>query len=219
MNKHLTIKGSNEKIPINKIVCIGRNYVEHIEELGNQIPEKPIVFLKPNSSVIFNNDDIIYPSYSEDMHHEVELLILIGKKIKNVSIQEAEDSILGYGLGLDMTLRDVQNEMKKKGYPWTLAKCFDTSAVISDFILKKDYQLTYNEEILLKVNDEIRQKDKLSKMIFKPAEIVEYLSSILTLEYGDIIFTGTPQGVSKVNKGDKLFAALDDLITLQCKVL
>ena len=219
MNKTITIKNSGEKIPINKIVCVGRNYVEHINELGNEIPEKPVVFLKPNSSVIFNGDEIVYPSYSQDMHHEVELLLLIGQTIKNANLQQAEDAIIGYGLGLDMTLRDVQNEMRKKGYPWTKAKCFDTSAVISDFILKKDYHLTLEEELLLKVNDEVRQKDKLKKMIFKPAEVVEYLSSIMTLEYGDIIFTGTPQGVSKVNTGDRLFAALDDLITLECQVI
>jgi len=219
MNKKITIKNSGEKISINKIVCVGRNYVEHIHELGNEIPEKPVVFLKPNSSVIFNGDEIVYPSYSQDMHHEVELLLLIGQTIKNANLQQAENAIIGYGLGLDMTLRDVQNEMKKKGYPWTKAKCFDTSAVISDFILKKDYTLTLEEELLLKVNDEVRQKDKLNKMIFKPAEIVAYLSSIMTLEYGDIIFTGTPQGVSKVNQGDRLFAALDDLITLECRVI
>lgn len=218
MNKTIKIKNSGEKIPINKIVCVGRNYVEHIHELGNEIPEKPVVFLKPNSSVIFNGDEIVYPSYSQDMHHEVELLLLIGQTIKDANLQQAEYAIIGYGLGLDMTLRDVQNEMKKKGYPWTKAKCFDTSAVISNFILKKDYTLTLEEELLLKVNNEVRQKDKLDKMIFKPAEIVEYLSSIMTLEYGDIIFTGTPQGVSKVNQGDRLFASFADLIFLNCSV-
>lgn len=218
MKKEITIKNSGEKIPINKIVCVGRNYVEHIHELGNEIPEKPVVFLKPNSSVIYSGDEIVYPDYSNDMHHEVELLLLIGKKIKNASLKEAEEAIIGYGLGLDMTLRDVQDELKKKGHPWEKSKCFDTSAVISEFILKSDYQLSLQEELLLKVNDEIRQKDILQKMIFKPAQIVEYLSSILTLEYGDIIFTGTPQGVSKVNRGDKLYAKLDNLLELNCVV-
>lgn len=218
MKKVISIKNSEQQIPINKIVCVGRNYVEHIHELGNEIPEKPVVFLKPNSAVIYSGDEIIYPNYSNDMHHEVELLLLIGKTIKNASLEEAEDSIIGYGLGLDMTLRDVQDELKKRGHPWEKSKCFDTSAVISEFILKNDYQLSLEEELLLKVNDEIRQKDKLQKMIFKPAEIVEYLSSILTLEYGDIIFTGTPQGVSKVNKGDKLYASLADKLEITCSV-
>jgi 5-carboxymethyl-2-hydroxymuconate isomerase len=218
MKKEIFIKNSEQRIAINKIVCVGRNYVEHIHELGNEVPEKPVVFLKPNSAVIYSGDEIVYPDYSNEMHHEVELLLLIGKTIKNASPDEAEDAIIGYGIGLDMTLRDIQDELKKKGHPWEKSKCFDTSAVISDFILKKDYQLSLEEELLLKVNDEIRQKDKLQKMIFKPAQIVEYLSSVLTLEYGDIIFTGTPQGVSKVNKGDKLFAKLDDLLELKCGV-
>lgn len=218
MKKEIIIKNSEQRIPINKIVCVGRNYVEHIHELGNEVPEKPVVFLKPNSAVIYSGDEIVYPDYSNEMHHEIELLLLIGKTIKNASLDEAEDAIVGYGLGLDMTLRDVQDELKKKGHPWEKSKCFDTSAVISDFILKKDYQLSLEVELLLKVNDEIRQKDKLLKMIFKPAQIVEYLSSVLTLEYGDIIFTGTPQGVSKVNKGDKLYAKLDDLLELNCGV-
>lgn len=218
MKKEIVIKNSDQRIPINKIVCVGRNYVEHIHELGNEVPEKPVVFLKPNSAVIYSGDEIVYPDYSNEMHHEVELLLLIGKTIKNASLTEAEEAIIGYGLGLDMTLRDVQDELKKKGHPWEKSKCFDTSAVISEFILKKDYQLTLEEELSLKVNDEIRQKDKLQKMIFKPAQIVEYLSSILTLEHGDIIFTGTPQGVSKVNKGDKLHAELDGLLTIDCIV-
>lgn len=218
MKKEIVIKNSEQRIPINKIVCVGRNYVEHIHELGNEVPEKPVVFLKPNSAVIYSGNEIIYPDYSNEMHHEVELLLLIGKTIKNASLDEAEDAIIGYGIGLDMTLRDVQDELKKKGHPWEKSKCFDTSAVISEFILKKDYQLSLEEELILKVNDEFRQKDKLQKMIFKPAQIVEYLSSILTLEYGDIIFTGTPQGVSKVNKGDKLYASLDNLLDLNCSV-
>lgn len=218
MKKEILIKNSEQRIPINKIVCVGRNYVEHIHELGNEVPEKPVVFLKPNSAVIYSGDEIVYPDYSNEMHHEIELLLLIGKTIKNASPDEAEEAIIGYGLGLDMTLRDVQDELKKKGHPWEKSKCFDTSAVISEFILKKDYQLSLEEELLLKVNDEIRQKDKLQKMIFKPAQVVEYLSSVLTLEYGDIIFTGTPKGVSEVCKGDKLYAKLDDLLELYCSV-
>lgn len=218
MNKAITIKNSSLKIPINKIICVGRNYLEHINELGNDIPEKPVVFLKPNSAVIFSGDEIVHPDYSTELHHEIELLLLIGKTIKNATIDQAEDAIIGYGIGLDMTLRDVQDELKKKGHPWTKAKCFDTSAVLSDFILKKDYHISLNEELILKVNGQVRQKDSLSKMIFKPNQLVEYLSSILTLEYGDIIFTGTPQGVSKVNKGDVLFGSLNNLIEINCSV-
>jgi acylpyruvate hydrolase len=118
-----------------------------------------------------------------------------------------------------MTLRDVQNELKKKGNPWTLAKCFDTSAVISDFILKKDYQLKSEEKLELKVNGVIKQSDTLKSMIFNPAEIVEYISSVMTLEEGDLIFTGTPAGVSRVNRGDKLEAKLGEIAELYCTVV
>ncbi|MEP0861017.1 MAG: fumarylacetoacetate hydrolase family protein [Ignavibacterium sp.] len=216
--KTAKIKNSNWELPIRKIVCVGRNYVEHIQELGNEVPEKPVVFIKPASSLIYSGDKIIYPEFSQDMHHEVELVLLIGRTIKNADKQTSEDAILAYGVGLDMTLRDVQNQLKQKGHPWTIAKCFDTSAVISDFIFKSEYQLSLNEEIYLKVNGEYKQKDPLAKMMFKPAELVEYVSSLMTLEEGDLIFTGTPKGVGKVNKGDKLEAGIEGLVTLSCSV-
>lgn len=210
---------SGKEITIGKIVCVGRNYVEHIEELGNEVPEKPVVFLKTTSSVIYSGESIIYPDFSEEMHYETELVLLIGKKIKNVTANDAEEAITGYGVGLDMTLRDLQSQLKKKGHPWTIAKCFDTSTVLSEFISEEDHQFTLDEEIILKVNDEIRQKDKLNKMIFSPAEIVSYLSSLMTLEEGDLIFTGTPKGVSKVERGDKLEAEIDGVSKLVCKVI
>ena len=214
----LKIKNSSEEIKIGKIVCVGRNYAEHAKELGNEVPEKPVVFLKPASAIIFSGDEIKYPTFSEEMHHEVELVLLIRSKIKNVTIEEAENAITGYGVGLDMTLRDVQSKLKSKGHPWTIAKCFDTSAVLSKFVLKDDHNLTLDEEILLTVNDEERQRDKLNKMIFKPAELVQYLSSLMTLEKGDLIFTGTPKGVGKVNKGDQIKAGIEGLVELSTKV-
>lgn len=132
--KYIRIKNSSDRIPVGKIVCVGRNYAEHAMELGNEIPAAPVIFLKPSSSVIYSDEDIVYPSFSIEMHHEVELVLLIGKKVKNAGLTEAGEAIAGYGVGLDMTLRDIQDELKKKGHPWTIAKCFDTSAVLSDFI-------------------------------------------------------------------------------------
>jgi len=217
--KSIKIKNTSKQIPIGKIVCVGRNYAEHAKELGNEIPQKPVVFLKPSSAVIFSGDNIIYPSFSNEMHHETELVLLIGNKVKEASIEEAENSIIAYGLGLDMTLRDIQNELKKKGQPWTIAKCFDTSAVLSEFILKENYQLTLDEEISLSVNGKIRQKEKLNLMLFKPAEIVQYISSLMTLEEGDLIYTGTPKGVSKVEKGDNLTANISNILELTCKII
>jgi len=216
--KNITIKNSNQKITVGKIVCVGRNYAEHAKELGNEVPEKPVVFLKPNSSLIFSGDKIVYPTFSNDMHHEVELVLLLGETIKNAEIETSENAITAYAVGLDMTLRDIQNKLKEKGHPWTIAKGFDTSAVVSDFISKKDYALTLEEQISLSVNGDIKQNEILNKMIFPPAEIVEYLSSLMTLEKGDIIFTGTPKGVGKVKKGDNIFAEISDVAELNCKV-
>jgi len=216
--KSISIKNSNRKISIGKIVCVGRNYAEHAKELGNDVPQKPVVFLKPSSAVIFSGDKIEYPSFSEDMHHEVELVLLIGNKIKNASLEEAENAITGYGVGLDMTLRDIQSELKSKGHPWTISKCFDTSAVLSEIVLKADFNLTLQEEIFLEINGEERQRDRLNKMIFKPAELVEYLASLMTLEEGDLIFTGTPKGVSKVERGDKIHSGVEGLVELTVNV-
>lgn len=216
--KTIKIKDSIKEITIGKIVCVGRNYAEHAKELGNEVPEKPVVFLKPSSAVIYNSGKIKYPSFSNEMHHEVELVLLIGNDVKDASFEEAESAIIGYGVGLDMTLRDVQSKLKNNGHPWAIAKCFDTSAVLSDFILKDVFNLTFNEEIFLSVNDKERQRDQLNKMIFKPVELVQYLSSLMTLEEGDLIYTGTPKGVGKVEKGDKILAGIDGIAELMVTV-
>jgi acylpyruvate hydrolase len=217
--KKVKIYNSNHEFPIGKIVCVGRNYVEHIRELGNEFSEKPVIFLKTVSSVIYSGDTIIHPTFSNDMHHETELVLLIGERVKNADIIAAERAIIGYGIGLDMTLRDVQSELKQKGHPWTIAKCFDTATVLSEFITKFDHPLTLEENISLKVNGAIRQRDPLNKMIHKPAAVVQYISSLMTLEKGDLIFTGTPKGVSKVESGDQLEAELEGLLKLNCNVI
>lgn len=215
------IKLKNGKVYgfINKIVCVGRNYADHAKELGNEIPEKPVLFLKPTSAVIYSGQKIIHPSFSNEMHHECELILLIGKDVKNCNHYEAEEAIAGFGVGLDMTLRDIQNELKKKGNPWTLAKCFDTSAVISDFILKEEYHLNGNETLILNVNGISKQNESINKMIFNPVELIVYISSVMKLEKGDLIFTGTPAGVSKVNVGDKLQANFNNLLSLETEVI
>jgi acylpyruvate hydrolase len=217
--KTVIIINSVQEFTVGKIVCIGRNYAEHAKELGNEVPEKPVVFLKPASALIHSREKIILPTFSKDMHHEVELVLLIGKTVKDANKTEADGAIIGYGVGLDMTLRDIQNELKKKGHPWTIAKCFDTSAVVSDFVLKSDCKLTLDEEISLSVNGQIRQKEKLNKMLFKPAEIVEYISSLMTLEEGDLIFTGTPAGVGKVEVGDRLLGEIQNVGKLETIVI
>jgi acylpyruvate hydrolase len=216
--KQINIRNTEEKFNIGKIVCVGRNYAEHANELGNEIPEKPLLFLKPASAVIFSGDKIKYPSFSNEMHHEVELVLLIGNELKDADDNEAGNAIAGYGVGLDMTLRDIQNDLKKKGHPWTIAKCFDTSAVLSDFVSSANYKLTLSEEISLSVNGGKRQQEKLNLMIFPPVQLVQYISSIMKLERGDLIFTGTPAGVGKVNTGDKIHAEIKGVAELFCSV-
>lgn len=217
--KQVKIQNSNKLYNVKKIVCVGRNYTEHAKELGNEVPDKPVLFLKPSSSLIFNGDKIVKPSYGEKLHHEVELVLLIGKRIKDAHEEEADQAIVGYGVGLDLTLRDVQDQLKAKGHPWTLAKCFDTSAVVSDFVSSNQYFLTLTEEISLSVNGQVRQKEKLNKMIFPPIQLVQYISSIMTLEEGDLIYTGTPAGVGNLVEGDEIKAEITNVAELKCKVM
>lgn len=209
--KHLKFKNSKDQIPIGKIVCVGRNYAEHAKELGNDVPEFPLIFLKTASNVIFSGESVVQPTYSNELHHEVELVLYIGNDVKNADDKSAEEAIQGYTIGLDMTLRDLQSEFKKKGEPWTLAKCFDTAAVLSDVVMKSDYQLNQNENISLSVNGILKQNSNLSSMIFSPVEIVKYISSKMKLEKGDLIFTGTPEGVGKVIPGDIITASIEHI--------
>jgi len=216
--KKILIKKTNEEFNVGKIVCVGRNYAAHAAELGNELPEFPLIFLKPSSALIFSGNSVLYPDYSNELHYEAELVLLIKNKIKNGNDKESAEAIGAYAVGLDMTLRDVQNELKKRGYPWTLAKCFDTSAVVSDFISSTEYSLTFNEKIKLFQNNQLKQNDKLTNMIFKPHQIVKYISSKMTLEPGDLVFTGTPAGVGKTKPGDKLIAEIENIGKLETKI-
>lgn len=209
--KRIKLKGVENEYYVGKILCVGRNYAEHARELGNDVPDFPIIFMKPPSTLIFDGEPIVHPEYSDEMHHEVELVLLIGNRIKNASMEESENAIVGYAVGLDMTLRDLQRIYKSEGNPWTLAKSFDTCAVVSDFVSKNDYKLTGWENIKLHKNGNIQQDSTVNKMIFSPSNIVHYLSQKMTLEPGDLIYTGTPEGVSKVNKGDILLSSITNI--------
>ena len=204
------VKGSNEHTRVGKIVCIGQNYAAHIKEMKAEVPTSPVFFLKPTTALVPDGGEVILPAISHDVHHEVELTVLIGKDAKNVAENSAMQHVAGYGVGLDMTMRDVQNEMKKKGLPWTLAKGFDTSAPVSSFVSSK---LVPNPEALtlqLNVNGTTRQHSGTNDLIFPVSKLIAYISQFVTLEKGDIIFTGTPQGVSQVKSGDTLDATLSD---------
>jgi 5-carboxymethyl-2-hydroxymuconate isomerase len=217
--KYLKFKNYSEQVPIGKLVCVGRNYAAHAKELGNDVPEFPIIFLKPASNVIYSGESVIHPTYSQDLQHEVELVLYIGEPVKNANNEQAENAIQGYTIGLDMTLRDLQFEFKKKGDPWTLAKCFDTAAVLTEVVLKKDYQLRGDENISLSVNGITKQNSSIKNMIFSPVEIVKYISARMTLEKGDLIFTGTPEGVSKVVPGDKIEAVLENIGNIKTNIV
>lgn len=217
--KHLKIKDSDKNILCGKLVCVGRNYAAHARELGNEIPDYPILFLKTSTCVINSGENVIHPSYSSELHHEIELVLLITKTIKNADDKQAEDAIGGYAVGLDMTLRDLQNQFRKEGNPWTLAKVFDTAAVLSPIILKENYSLKQNENIFLSVNGMQRQNSTLDKMLFNPVEIVKYISSKMTLEEGDLIFTGTPEGVGKVIPGDILKGGIEGIGEIETKII
>ena len=216
--KSVKIRNTEKEYSVGKILCVGQNYIDHVKEMGGTVPKVPMIFLKPTSTLIYNGDSIIHPNYPDEMHHEVELVLLIGKEIKNANINEAEDAIIGYGVGLDMTLRDLQKQFKNAGHPWTLAKGFDNSAVVSDFILKKDYKISNEETIQLYKNGKLQQSSTLEKMIFSPAEIVKFLSERMTLETGDLIYTGTPEGVSKVERGDIIKSSISNIAQLENKI-
>jgi 5-carboxymethyl-2-hydroxymuconate isomerase len=216
---HISIRNREAKIYPGKLLCIGRNYAAHAHELGNEVPAFPIVFMKSPSVMIPSGKDIVHPVYSNDMHHEIELVLLIGNNLKNASNEAAERGIFAYGVGLDMTLRDVQQKAKEKGHPWTLAKNFDGAAVLSEFLPAAEYQLNGDENIQLSVNGSIKQNSDLSKMIFSPITIVKYLSEKMTLEKGDLIFTGTPAGVGKVSRGDKIWGSIENIGEITTRII
>jgi 5-carboxymethyl-2-hydroxymuconate isomerase len=199
---------TGEKLSIGKILCIGRNYVDHIKELGNEAPSAPVIFMKPSSSVIGDGEEIFIPAYSNNCHHEAELALLVGKHCRNISEADALSALAGYGVAIDLTLRDVQDELKKKGLPWDIAKGFDTACPISAFIPAGQVSDPQNLTITMKVNEELRQNGSTSLMIHTVAKIISHLSTIFTLEPGDIILTGTPAGVSRVVAGDLLAAEI-----------
>ncbi|MBK0381663.1 fumarylacetoacetate hydrolase family protein [Pedobacter sp. SD-b] len=202
-----------------KIIAVGRNYSEHAKELGNQIPDKPVLFLKPDTAVLKNNKPFYHPSFSEDIHFEVEVLLKICKEGKNIAEKFAHKYYEEIGLGIDFTARDLQSLQKTKGLPWEIAKAFDNSAVISEFLPKSDFGDTNSIEFNLSVNGIEKQKGNTAEMLNSFDLLIAYASRFFTLKKGDIIFTGTPAGVGKVNIGDKLIGNLDqhELLNFEIK--
>lgn len=199
-----------------KIICIGRNYADHAKELGNEIPEKPVIFMKPDTAVLKGNDFYI-PEFSNDVHYELEVVLKISKGGKYIQKENAHKHFDEIGLGIDFTARDLQSELKSKGLPWELAKAFDGSAVVSEFYKKEDFNLA-NLNFSLNKNGETVQDGDTSLMMFKPEDIIAFVSQYFTLRVGDIIFTGTPKGVGKVQENDILEGFLEGKKLLDIRI-
>ncbi len=192
-----------------KIICIGRNYADHITELGNERPETPVIFMKPDTAILRNNDAFYYPDFSKDIHYECELLIRINKEGKSVEPRFAHKYYDQIGLGIDFTARDLQAKAKEKGLPWEMAKGFNGSAPTSPFISKEGFDLT-NTQFQLELNGQVVQDANTSLMLWPVDELIAYVSKYFTLKKGDILFTGTPKGVGPVKIGDRLVGKLSD---------
>jgi 2-keto-4-pentenoate hydratase/2-oxohepta-3-ene-1,7-dioic acid hydratase in catechol pathway len=187
-----------------KIICIGRNYTKHIEELQNERPEEPVVFMKPDSAVLLKQHPFVIPEFSEDIHHELEIIVKINKVGKYIDAKFAHKYYDEIGVGIDFTARDLQQKLKDKGLPWEKAKAFDGSAVIGEFLPKNNFSSLENLTFELTINGETVQKGNSSHMLWKIDELISYVSQYFTLKIGDIIFTGTPEGVGIVKPEDVL---------------
>ena len=218
MKKYI-LDNDDQSIPIGKLVCLARTYRKHAEEMNSPVTEDPLLFLKPSSAVIFDGDSIVIPHMSKCLHHEVELGVVISKKCKNIIKESALDYVLGYLVALDITARDIQLEAKKNGWSWSIAKGFDTFAPISNVVKKEKIDNPNNLDITLTINGKIVQKSNTKFMIYTVERIIEFISSVMTLEKGDLIMTGTPEGVGEIKEGDILEAKLGKYCSLKANVI
>ncbi len=201
-----------------KIICIGRNYADHIAELNNERPDAPVIFTKPDTAILRNGDPFFYPEFSSDIHYEVEIVLKICKSGKNVEERFSHKYYDQIGIGIDFTARDLQAKLKAKGLPWELAKAFDGSAPMSEFVPKTDFADLQNLNFRLDINDQTRQSGNTAMMLFKMDYIIAFVSQYFTLKTGDLIFTGTPSGVGPVQINDRLTAYIEDRKMLEFEV-
>jgi 2-keto-4-pentenoate hydratase/2-oxohepta-3-ene-1,7-dioic acid hydratase in catechol pathway len=193
-----------------KIIAIGRNYAEHAKELNNPVPTTPVIFMKPETAILKDNKPFYHPDFSEDIHHEIEIVLKVSKEGKHISEKFAAGYYEEIGLGVDFTARDIQSKHKEKGLPWELSKAFDGSAPISVFVPKTQFADIYNINFKLDINGETRQQGNTNMLLFSFESIIAFVSRYITLKKGDLIFTGTPAGVGKVTVGDRLEGYLED---------
>jgi len=217
------VMGESRAFPVHRIYCVGRNYEEHAKEMGFTGREPPFFFLKPADALVVVAADqtgtMPYPSQTSNLHHEIELVVAIGKGGKNIKAADAAQHIYGYAVGLDMTRRDLQNDMKKQGRPWCIGKAFDHSAPIGPITPLAHAGDVNNADIRLQVNDSDRQRSNVNKLIWNVAETIEHLSAAWELQPGDLIYTGTPEGVAAVVKGDKLVGEVAGLGQLKVQIV
>lgn len=192
-----------------KIICIGRNYIDHAKELNNPVPKKPVFFLKPDTALVKGNKPFFYPDFSEDVHYECEIVVHINRVGKNISAKFAHRYYEEIGIGIDFTARDLQQECKTKGLPWEVAKAFDNSAPIGKFLPKSKFADINKLNFSLDINGETVQQGNTADMIFNIDELIAYTSRFMTLKMGDLLFTGTPVGVGPVKIGDRLVASIE----------
>jgi acylpyruvate hydrolase len=192
-----------------KILCIGRNYADHINELNNERPSEPVIFMKPDTAILKDNEPFYHPDFSNDIHHEVEIVLKINKVGKNIEAKFAHKYYDEIGIGIDFTARDLQSKLKEKGLPWEKAKAFNGSAPISGFIPKSQFSDLQHLNFHLEINGKVRQNGNTEMMLWNFDEIIAEISKYFTLKTGDLIFTGTPAGVGKVVVGDKLTAFIE----------
>jgi len=193
-----------------KIIAIGRNYAEHAKELNNPVPTVPVIFMKPDTALLKDNKPFYHPDFSQDIHHEIEIVLKVCKEGKHISQKFAANYYDEIGLGVDFTARDIQSRHKEKGLPWELAKSFDGSAPISTFIPKSEFKAIYNINFKLDINGETKQSGNTNMLLFSFEQIIAFVSQYITLKKGDLVFTGTPAGVGKVNIGDRLEGYIED---------
>jgi fumarylpyruvate hydrolase len=219
----IPVVGESALFPVHRLYCVGRNYEEHAKEMGYTGREAPFFFLKPTDSLVYvapgSTAEMPYPSLTQNFHHEIELVVAIGKGGRDISAQDAQAHIFGYAVGLDMTRRDLQNDMKKQGRPWDIGKAFDHSAPMGPIVPKAQVKDLENAEIFLQVNHTDRQRSHINKLIWNIAETIEHLSKAWELKAGDLIFTGTPEGVNAVVKGDHLHGAVSGVGSIDVKVI
>ncbi len=209
------VQGESADFPVHRIYCVGRNFAEHAKEMGAEVPARgtPVFFMKPADAVVTQGGDIPYPGMTQDLHHEVELVVALDRDADGIiETASAENHIFGYGVGLDLTRRDLQNIAKEKRLPWDTSKGFDYSAPLSAIIPKKAVSNLGDLVLSLHVNDAVRQRAPLSDMVFNVAEIIHELSKLYILKAGDLIFMGTPSGVAALQPGDRFTASLEGLI-------